>query len=127
MSQSLVIENPTRASLPRVDFRAIKDTALGKEYQLSLAFVTSREMAELNLKYRDKNSPTDILSFPLDEQSGEIYISLEEAMKEAPKFDREFENFVAFLFIHGCVHLKGYDHGGTMESIETELRSRFNI
>jgi ssRNA-specific RNase YbeY (16S rRNA maturation enzyme) len=46
---------------------------------------------------------------------------------EAKKFDREYENFLGFLFIHGLVHLKGYDHGSTMESIEIQFRKQFGI
>ena len=47
--------------------------------------------------------------------------------KEAIKFDRSYENFLAFIFIHGCVHLKGYDHGGTMEDIEIKVRNKFKV
>ncbi len=84
-------------------------------------------MKELNFMYRNKNEPTDILSFPLSKTEGEMYICLSEAKKEAKKFDRKPENFLAFLFIHGCVHLKGYDHGGTMERLEVKFRRKFKI
>jgi len=52
---------------------------------------------------------------------------VEETKKEAVKFERSYENFFPFLFIHGCVHLKGYDHGAIMESIEAEARKKFNV
>jgi ssRNA-specific RNase YbeY (16S rRNA maturation enzyme) len=45
----------------------------------------------------------------------------------AKDFDRSYENFIYFLFIHGCVHLKGYDHGSTMERIEAKFRKEFGI
>lgn len=108
-------------------FDSIKKAILGKEYELSFAFISPEEIQKLNLTYRNINKPTDILSFPLSVTEGELYICLEEAKKEASKFDRPFENFLSFLFIHGCVHLKGYDHGSTMESIETKFRTKFGI
>jgi probable rRNA maturation factor len=121
------ISKETEIDIPNIKFDKIKDSALGKDYDLSLIFIDQNKMKKLNLIYRDKNSPTDILSFPISDNEGEIYISLEEARKEAIKFDRQFENFIAFLFIHGCVHLKGHDHGSTMESIEAKLREQFKV
>ena len=47
--------------------------------------------------------------------------------KEAKKFDREFKNFIQFLFIHGCVHLKGFTHGSRMESEEVKFRKQFGV
>lgn len=121
------ITKETEINIPNIKFEKIKDSALGKDYDLSLIFTDQKKMKKLNLIYRDKNSPTDILSFPISDNEGEIYISLEEARKEARKFDRPYENFIAFLFIHGCVHLKGHDHGSTMESIEAKLREQFKV
>lgn len=108
-------------------FEQMKIAVLGKSYDLSVAFVSPARMKELNLSYRNINKPTDILSFPLSEKEGEIYICLSEAKKEAKKFDRAYENFLGFLFIHGLVHLKGFDHGSTMESIEARFRKKFGI
>lgn len=113
--------------MPRVDFHAIKDEVLGKKYSLSFTIIDPSKMKTMNLTYRDKNSPTDILSFPLSKDEGEIYICPEEAKKEAKKFDRDYDNFIVFLFIHGCVHLKGFDHGCTMEELEVAYRKKFNI
>ncbi len=112
--------------VPRI-FKDIKKEALGHDYELSVAFISSREIRKLNKIYRNKDKPTDILSFPLDKKEGEIYICPSEARKEAIKFDRQYDNFIKFLFIHGCVHLKGHDHGGTMERIETRIRRKFKV
>lgn len=117
----------TKEEIPSFPYEEMKIKALGKDYTLSLVFTDAEKMKKLNLIYRNKNQPTDILSFPLNENEGEIYICLDEARKEAKKFDREFENFIAFLFIHGLVHLKGYDHGSKMEDIEVKLREEFKI
>ena len=127
MSQNCIVSNKTRNVIPFVPFEAIKNAALGTYYVLSVAIVTPVEIQKLNLTYRNINKPTDILSFPLSEKEGEIYICISETKKEAVKFDRSYENFLAFIFIHGCVHLKGYDHGGTMEGIEEKIRNKFKV
>lgn len=108
-------------------FNKMKEAVLGKEYDLSFAYIAPAKMKKLNLIYRNINKPTDILSFPLSKTEGEMYICLSEARKEAKKFDRTYENFLHFLFIHGLVHLKGYDHGSTMERIEAKVRKEFGI
>jgi probable rRNA maturation factor len=108
-------------------FAAAKSAILGKDYSLSFSFAEPEQMKKLNLIYRDRNIPTDILSFPLSNNEGEIYICKSEARKEAKKFDRNLENFIKFLFIHGCVHLKGYDHGAKMEAVESRLRKKFGV
>lgn len=123
----VVLSNETKATLPRVAFDEIKNATLGKDYRLNVIIVSEARIKKLNTIYRDKEVATDILSFPLSETEGEIYLCLPEVRKEAKKFDRPYENFLPFLFIHGCVHLKGLDHGGTMERIEAELRKRFKI
>ncbi len=109
------------------EFEKMKEAVLGKEYDLSFAFITAEKIKKLNLIYRNVNKPTDILSFPLSKKEGEIYICLSEARTEAKKFDRSYENFLRFLFIHGCVHLKGYEHGSTMEHIEIQFRKKFGV
>lgn len=127
MLKTFSIINETSSTLPKLPFEAIKLAALGKNYSLNLIIASPARLKKLNTIYRDKEYATDILSFPISENEGEIYISLSEAKKEAPKFERTFENFLAFLFIHGCVHLKGHDHSSTMERIEVKLRRKFKI
>ena len=123
----LELSNTTKAKLPRLAFLDIKNAVLGKNYELSLAFVSAAEIKRVNRIHRDIDKPTDILSFPLSETEGEMYICLTETKKEAKNFDRPYENFLAFLFIHGCVHLKGFDHGSTMERIERRFRKKFGV
>lgn len=127
LDTTFTLINETDSSIPAVDFVSIKNSALTKKYSLNLIFTTSAKIKKLNTIYRNKESATDILSFPISKNEGEIYICQTEARKEAKKFDREYENFIAFLFIHGCTHLKGHDHGAIMESIEIRLRKKFGI
>ena len=127
MKQNFSIIKETRDVPSCVSFSEIKTAILGADYRLNLIFTTTERIRKLNTTYRGQDKPTDILSFPLTASEGEIYISPIEAREESRKFDRTYENFVAFLFIHGCVHLKGHDHGSRMESIEVEMRQRFGI
>ena len=121
MSRFTLIRKST-ATLPRVAFAVMAKKILGPKYSLSLVITTPAHMRKLNLIYRNKNKPTDILSFPLSKTEGEMYICPSEARKEMKKFDRTYKNFLGFLFIHGCVHLIGYDHSATMEGIEAKWR-----
>jgi len=126
-SKNFTLINETRGSIPRISFEEIKDEVLGKDYKLNVIITTSAKIKKLNTIYRNKEHATDILSFPLSENEGEIYISIKETKEEAKKFDRTYENFFAFLFIHGCTHLKGHDHGAIMEGIEVVIRKKFGI
>jgi probable rRNA maturation factor len=109
------------------DLELIKEAVLGKNFELSLVFCSAKKIQSLNKIYRNINKPTDILSFPLSKNSGEIFICKSEARKMMAEFDRPYENFLAFLFIHGLVHLKGYDHGAKMEKIEQKFRQKFGV
>ena len=124
---SFNLTNTTKAKLPSLAFVEMKNAILGKKYELSVIIVGKKEIQKLNKEYRDINKPTDILSFPLSDSFGEIYINPEMTKIEAKKFDRTYENFFAFLLIHGLVHLKGFDHGSTMESMEISFRKKFGI
>jgi len=124
---SFTITNTTKEKLPKHPFEKMAERVLGKDYNLNLTIVDVKEIQQLNASYRSKNVPTDILSFPLNENTGEIFICLSESKKEAIKFDREFDNFIGFLFIHGLMHLKGFDHSSTMESNEQTIRHEFDI
>jgi probable rRNA maturation factor len=121
------ITNKTKSTLPRVPFVNIKNAVLGKNYSLSLVFIGKKRSLKLNSSYRGKNKPTNILSFPLDKNCGEIFITPELAKKESVMFSRKPDNFIVFLFIHGLMHLKGMQHGSRMEEAECKLRKRFNI
>ncbi|HBV00931.1 MAG TPA: rRNA maturation RNase YbeY [Candidatus Taylorbacteria bacterium] len=121
-------------SLPRIKPRIsrfllleMKNAVLPRDYELSVAFVDTGVMREINGKYRNKRYSTDILSFPLSPCSGEIIFSMKDIEKRAPMVKRGTSNFLAFLFIHGLLHLKGYSHGSRMEREEEKIRRKFNI
>lgn len=112
-------------TIPSVPFLLIKEKILGKKYDLTVAFCSPSESQERNKEYRDKDYPTNILSFPLSKEEGEIYICLSTARRDAKKFDMSYEKFLYLLFIHGCLHLKGHDHGSTMEALENKYLEKF--
>jgi probable rRNA maturation factor len=124
---SFLIKNTTKGKLPRLPFAKIAETVLGKEYEASLVVISSRKSRELNYTYRGKDYPTNILSFPLDENEGEIFLDLKKARADAPLFERSYTNFIGFLFIHALLHLKGYDHGPKMETQERKICKIFKI
>ncbi len=103
----------------------IKEEILGKAYELSFAFIEAPEMQKLNKEYRDKDYPTDILSFPLSDTAGEILICKEVAAEKSKDFDMSESDYLVFLVIHGLLHLKGYDHGQEMESLEKKYLAKF--
>ena len=114
-----------KGDIPDVPFLKIKETILDKNYNLSIIFCTPDESRIRNKTYRDKNYPTNILSFPLDKNEGEIYISLSSARRDAKKFGYSYQKFLHLLIIHGLLHLKGHAHGSTMEKLEDNYLQKF--
>ncbi len=125
MHKNFSIKNTTKGKLPSLPFAKIKNFILKEDYDLSLVFIGEKRSRNLNAKYRGKDNPTNILSFPLDKQNGEIFINLQRAKKDAPKFKKGYNEFVKILFIHGVLHLKGMKHGKTMEDAEEKTLGRF--
>lgn len=114
-----------RGIIPNLPFLAIKEKILGKSYSLTIIFCTPAESKLRNKTYRDKDYPTNILSFPLEKNEGEIYISLSTARKDAQNFDMPYQKFLHLLVIHGVLHLKGHDHSSTMEKLEDSYLNKF--
>lgn len=93
-------------------------------------FVSDREMRRLNRLYRDKDRPTDVLSFPggteLDGcHLGDVVVSVPTARRQAEQADHSVDRELRVLILHGVLHCLGYDHdadGGEMERVEKRLR-----
>ncbi|NYE56320.1 rRNA maturation RNase YbeY [Carboxydothermus ferrireducens] len=87
----------------------------GRVGVVSIALVDNIYIQSLNREYRQKDVPTDVLSFPLaddedDEVLGDVVISLEKAAEQAKEYGHSFFREVAFLTVHGVLHLLGHDH-----------------
>ena len=91
--------------------------------EVSLTLVDDEQIHEINREYRDVDRPTDVISFALEEGEepaviggpaemllGEIVISMETARRQAEEYGHTLAREVAFLALHGMLHLLGYDH-----------------
>lgn len=107
-----------KKSLPtHLDIEFIEDAE--ERATLSVALVSNRTIRKLNQEWMGKDKPTDVLSFPLMEEApeedqpwelGEIIISVERAAQQAADYGHSFEREMAFLFVHGALHILGFDH-----------------
>lgn len=91
--------------------------------EISITFVTNKKIQKINKEFRNIDKPTDVLSFPFDnsfklpvQMLGDIVISTEKAEFQAQEYGHSLNREIAFLLVHGILHLLGYDH----ETIEEE-------
>ncbi len=117
----------------RVAEICLQEEEITPKAEIGLMFVDNEQIREMNSTYRDKDSATDVLSFPMyeadeaieDEEEillGDIVISLERAAEQAEEYGHSLEREVMYLLVHGLLHLAGYDH---MEDDEKkEMRQR---
>ena len=106
----------------------IKNSILGKKYDLNIYFVGPKKIKKINQQYRKKDYVTDILSFPFPgDDFGEIYLCMNKVKSKAKLFDTTTENYLNYLFIHGMIHLTGLDHGEEMDKLEKKFTKKLNI
>ncbi len=99
-------------------FEKLKNDILGKEYSFSLAFVSENKSRKINKKYRQQDKPTNILSFALHKNSGELVLCKAVIKREVKNSPKTFDQYLIFLVIHGMLHLKGMQHGSIMSKRE---------
>jgi probable rRNA maturation factor len=124
--KNISVRRQTKGKLPRLPFLQLKDAILGKNYELSIAFVGLKRSHEINLTTRGKDKPTNVLSFELSKNEGELVLSLEMIRRDAKNFEMNYSDFTLFLLIHGMLHLKGMDHSSTMEKAENKFFKLFS-
>lgn len=112
---------------PELPYEKIKDDILGKKYTLSLVFIGAVKAQRLNQEHRQKTYVPNVLSFPLTDDTGEVFITPAVAKKEAKKFSMSVTGYIGFLFIHALLHLKGLDHGDTMDTQEKRYCVKYNL
>jgi len=105
-------------------FTKLKNDILGKNYSLSIAYVSEKKSREINKKYRGKDKATNVLSFSLRKNAGELVLCKAVIKKEAKNLGRTMPEWLGFLVIHGMLHLKGLKHGKKMEKLEKKYLSR---
>ena len=122
------ISNTTKkkTTISPTTFSKIKKHILGEKYDLSLVICGSKLAKTANARYRGKSYVPNVLSFPLSKNDGEILVCLDRIEKEASEYEMNTKKFFVFLFIHGCLHLKGLSHGAKMDQAEKRLLKQFN-
>lgn len=144
----------------RGDLRVIAENAAGRtlsylglddgNWEVCIMGCDDTRIAELNAEFREKPTPTNVLSWPSEERGaelegatpepprgpdpelGDIAISYDTCLREAQEAGKPFENHVTHLVVHGILHLLGYDHirdedATLMERIETEILGKMGI
>jgi probable rRNA maturation factor len=107
-----------------INFTAKKER-IEEQSEVSVTFVSNERIQEINLEYRDKDTPTDVISFAMEELGegevelvgegiprvlGDIIISVPKAKEQAVEYGHSFTRELGFLAVHGFLHLLGYDH-----------------
>jgi probable rRNA maturation factor len=109
---SVLVSNRQESPVDEVTLAALAERTLVAEgrpgVELSLSFVGEEEMADLHVRYMDEPGPTDVLSFPMDEDGllGDVVVCPAEAARNNPDVAAELR----LLVVHGVLHLLGYDH-----------------
>ncbi len=109
-----------------------------KNAEVSITLTNNEHIHELNLRYRGIDRPTDVLSFALNEGEepeifdgptvdvlGDIIISVERAVEQAAEYGHSVQREIAFLTVHGMLHLLGYDHMEDADRIEMRREEEF--
>ena len=136
------VEELLQKALNELDVTLHKGEALDKPYTLSVKFSDNHTVQQLNKKFRGKDKPTNVLSFPNDEEIpgvesdttyiGDIILAKETVEAEAGEQSKSFESHLAHLLIHGILHLYGFDHmedeeAEEMEALEVRILGGINI
>ncbi len=117
--------------LIRKIFKTIED-----EKKMHIIFVDNASIQSINKTYRNIDKPTDVISFPNDEEDddslGDLFISIEKAIEQASDYGHSFEREIGFLSVHGYLHLKGYDHHTPEEekvmfTLQEEILKKANL
>lgn len=125
-------DNRTTLQLRTDIVEAIADLLTKKEIELIIT--DAKEMQEINKEQRNIDKATDVLSFPYEEMPmsplGSIVICSEYVVQKAKEFGHTDDDEFALLFIHGVLHLLGYDHevdNGEMRQEEARLIQKFHL
>lgn len=128
---------PTPQTLKR--FLALAQEAIGLRGQVTVLLTTDATIRDLNHRFRHKNKPTDVLSFPatplenakpVERVAGDVAISVETARRQAAEQGHALTCELKILMLHGVLHLAGYDHetdAGRMQQREQELRAGLGL
>jgi probable rRNA maturation factor len=129
---NLVFENNTNYEI-NIDFLNNIAKSISNE-EIEFILTNNEEIHEINLTTRGIDKPTDVLSFPYEEMPntplGSIVISADFVELKSQEYNHSFQDELSLLFIHGLLHLVGYDHevdSGEHRTKEEELIKQFNL
>ncbi len=121
------IKTTIRGKVPRIPFGEIAREILGKNFELSLVICGDDLARRMNTEHRRKSYAPNVLSFPLSKTEGDIFLNVRKAEREARLYGIPPRERLAYLYVHGCFHLKGIDHGDRMEKEEARVMSHFKM
>ena len=131
------VDAALRAVIKKAVNSALEYEEFDNSAEVSVLLTDDNAIHELNLQYRDTDRPTDVLSFPTEEDEaegedgavllGDIVISLERAKAQSEEYGHSFEREVAFLTVHSVLHLLGYDHETSEEDEKDMFRRQSEI
>lgn len=126
-----------------------EERLLNKKIYISITLTNPKNIQEINKTYRNINTPTDVLSFPMFEKNelkqiiknkeqevedvlGDIIISMPRVKEQAEEYGHSFEREIAYMVVHGFYHLMGYDHMEEEEKVimrqkEENILQKLNI
>lgn len=133
-----------RAQLKKIIETTLRHVSYKEDCEIGIACVDLEESHQLNLQYREKDKPTNVLSFPSDIPEevlpmldalplGDLVICIPVVLQEALEQKKTAQNHFAHLLVHGVLHLLGYDHETSdedaeeMEGLEIEILAKLNI
>lgn len=123
------ITSETEELIQKVILESLKVEGLDDNYEVSISFVENSEIRDLNNQYRNVDSDTDVLSFPMEDEFdsgtpllGDIIISVEKADEQSREFGHSLQREIAYLTCHSMFHLLGYDHMNDEE--KNEMRNK---
>jgi len=126
------LDNRTSLEVNETFLNSIADNISDKEIELIIT--SNEEIQDINKEYRNIDKPTDVLSFPYEDMPmsplGSIVISSEYVESKAEELNHNTSDELALLFIHGLLHLIGFDHevdNGEMREEEEKLIKKFNL
>ncbi len=105
---------------PLLEYAKKKENLEDTELEFSVIIVDNKRIHEINKEYRGIDRPTDVISFALEDSEdvnienyrilGDIYISIDKVKEQAKTYGHSEKRELAFLTVHGFLHLLGYDH-----------------
>lgn len=125
LDETGVVQEEHIALVEKLLQHAAEAENIERDSEVSVTFVDNEAIHEINRQYRDKDQPTDVISFAMEELGegeiqiigeglprilGDIIISTDRTKEQAEEYGHSFERELGFLAVHGFLHLLGYDH-----------------